>query len=575
MSQAQNIFKENLLQKLSFVKNSIHQRCTEQYYQIRSNPYLSSVDQRQKRFLGSAVKLAFRSVKTALRSNNFVPKLKTVTRVAGTAAAVGLTGVAIHDLVDSQQFKQDVLDKIEENPTEALHNKILQLQDMHKYYRTTDFKHNKDDLNNEFLSNISNSLHYNTELQATSIILDNLLLYFNAMMSQVESQYDSFMNIIESIISNIPTHDVNLQKAIIETAKQLPYQFSFISDNIYDILNTARVEHSINDTHVTSYIKTSIINPDSSLFLYKAVPLPYKTRSGKSIIPHFETKYVAVTNGYNYYTLINSDELLPCQKGSYFMCQNMNLYTKDSDSCVYAHFMGDNFNAGKVCNFYELSESNLFKLSADHTVHYFVPEAQKAIVTCLTNSTLQYKTSVTLKGTDTYKIPPGCSIETSGFYSVNPKFPIGYNLPKSAAPISNLNKILDLPEDTSFLDNVYIAAGVGNQLRGYFDMQTAYVILIIIVTISLLCGCACKHTKDRVKKWYLIVMSKQDERDQDHGIDEHGNTYRRVNLELEPLNDTAVSMENHINETPDTNLSEDEIAVAPKPILRMKPKTQN
>ena len=68
LSQSQNFLKQNLLAKIAYVKSSIKQKCDKTIAEIKNNPYISSVDNKKKRFIGSAVKAEINSAKYALRS---------------------------------------------------------------------------------------------------------------------------------------------------------------------------------------------------------------------------------------------------------------------------------------------------------------------------------------------------------------------------------------------------------------------------------------------------------------------------------------------------------------------------
>ena len=482
---SQDMLAESLIRKTKIVTAIIDQKCSLMKSKIENNPYLSSIDKHDKRWIGSAIRSALSRAKLALTSSNFVPRLKTISKVTGTAAAIGITGVAIQDVVSTQNFHQEVIEKLDNPITHLQHTSATP----NYHYGTQHFRNTKDDLNNQFLRNISNSVLMNTDFETISISLDNILIFFNSVNHHVITQYNSFMNVVDSIISNIPTNNVQLHKAILKTSQKLPNKFSFISDNIHDILKSSEVFHHINDTHLTAYINTPIINKESSLSLFKAMALPYKTKSGKAILPHFESMYMAVTSKYNYYTLLHGQELISCKKGDHYICTNMELYTKSSKTCTYAHFLGDNIEATKICNFYELKDSNYFKLASDHTLYYYVPKHTKAMIICLTNSTMTYKTTITLMDTGKYKIPNGCSIETENFYAQNPSFPNGYKLPQIVSPIMNYNKLVDLPEDTSFYDNIYIKSGIPALITTTLMPQIISIIIIIIISIISICAC--------------------------------------------------------------------------------------
>ena len=64
---AQNRLTRVLLEKATFVQSTIQQQCDELNHKISTNPYLSSINMHDKRWIGSAIRSALSKAKTALR----------------------------------------------------------------------------------------------------------------------------------------------------------------------------------------------------------------------------------------------------------------------------------------------------------------------------------------------------------------------------------------------------------------------------------------------------------------------------------------------------------------------------
>ena len=457
--------KQTVLNKIKIVQSNIKEKCKMVLSPITESPYIStSINNglRSKRLIGSIMKMSFAGVKLSLKSKNFLPKMKTLSALGGAAAALGSTSVAIYDYKQEQNFRNNVLENME-SPSEIL----KEANQLGAYeldgYRTNSYKKLKDRITNEYFQNITNTFYLNTQLESASILLDNIQTFIDQSISKLKMHFDAFMNIIDTIITNVPVHNIALQKSIIKASQTLPDGYSFMSDNILNILEVAEVFHSINDTHLTAIIKTPIINSDGSLYLFKANPLPYQTSSNFSVKPHFEKNYIA--SGYNYYSLLSADDLMACRFKNNYLCSNLNLYSNEAETCMFSHFIGDEMMAAKVCHYYKLQNESMFVLTKDHTLHYYVPKAEKAYLACTSAAIRHTKSSIILSGTGQYKIPEGCSINIDNFVGVNPKMPTDIELPKEIAPVQHINKLLNLPIDTSWTDDLYISSGIKDKIQ--------------------------------------------------------------------------------------------------------------
>ena len=457
--------KQTVTNKVKIVRNSIKERCKMVLNPIDKSPYIHTDlngNSRTKRMISSMMKLAFSGVKTSLKSTNFIPKLKKLTAITGAAATLGSTTVAIYDYTQEQEFRENVLNNME-SPSESLKEaNQIGAYDLDGY-RTNSYKKLKDKITNEYFQNITNTFYLNTQLASASILLDNIQIFVEQSIQNLKMHYDAFMGIIDTIITNIPAHNTALQKSIIKANEKLPDGYSFMSDNILNILEAAEVFHNINDTHVTAIIKTPIINSDGSLYLFKATALPYQTGSNFSVKPHFEKSYIA--SGYNYYALLDAEDLLACQYKNNYLCSNLNLYSNEAETCLFSHFISDEMMAAQVCHYYKLQNESMFVLTKDHKLHFYVPKPEKAYIACATTSIRNAKSSVILQGTGEYQIPQGCSIYIDNFVGVNPKMPTEVDLPKEIAPVQTVNKLLNLPIDTSWTDDLYINSGIRDKVQ--------------------------------------------------------------------------------------------------------------
>ena len=85
-------------------------------------------------------------------------------------------------------------------------------------------------------------------------------------------------------------------------------------------------------------------------------------------------------------------------------------------------------------------------------------EPVKAIVKCWDDNKYDFQDSQTLSGLGKMFVQPGCAVEVNHhYYAFNPKLP-DRQITREVfrANVEDANKFLTLPQDTSYLDDIYV-----------------------------------------------------------------------------------------------------------------------
>ena len=345
---------------------------------------------------------------------------------------------------------------------------------------------------NNYVANITETLTLTSTLSGANTIIDNLLLRNNEMALAVQSNFRSYQKLMQTIISQVPVNDPILNRHILDSLVRLPRGFSFLHSSLYEILNSASVSYEITQNLLTVNLYLPVIQNDMILYVYKGTSLPYATGAGMPVRPKFESTYLAVSSDNSKYALFSPSDLLPCKYKDTYICNNAKLYKRNQVStCIYAHFIDDPLSAQKNCFYYQLTTPH-FELTSDHKLHYFSPYPTTALFTCSDGHPKSHS-SVILTGTGVLQVPDGCSVEVNGFVGINPHIPVSNLVPSAAKPaITSIEKILELPPDSSFLDEVYIqATPMAKRSSPYVLNKTGELLLISLGCILLILLISC------------------------------------------------------------------------------------
>lgn len=514
-NQVQDSFKRHLVTKLTSAMSSISSKCDSILKPMQNSPYIvtssdlppfhqsdiQSQSIREKRSLSALVPIAVPLVQAAfkatggslLKSSFLDGPIKSLMSILHKSASSAPSAIGqIRESLTHSQYDIDYQNRLLTN-IKMLRNQLsTTIMNRRLPAEVLRSLQQRQLVANNYVANITETLTLTSTLSGANTIIDNLLLRNNEMALAVQSNFRSYQKLMQTIISQVPINDPVLNRHILDSLIKLPRGFSFLHSSLYDILSSASVSYEINDNLLTVNLFLPVIQNDMVLYVYKGTSLPYLTGSGLPVQPKFESVYIAVSSDKSKYALFSPSDLLPCKYKDTYICNNAKLYKRNEVStCIYAHFIDDPLSAQKNCFYYQLTVPH-FELTSDHKLHYFSPYPTTALFTCSDGHPYSHSSEI-LSGTSVLKVPDGCSVDVNGFVGINPHIPVAALVPNSAKPaVTSIEKILELPPDSSFLDEVYVqATPMAKRSSSYSLNKTGELLLISLGCILLILLISC------------------------------------------------------------------------------------
>lgn len=415
------------------------------------------------------------------RVNTFLPSIKKTAYAANIASAIGVSALAIDQHIKTSKFQQHLL----ENVTENVFSKRDIFEDgmfTHVLKTAKDVKENS-----RKIQDIFGALHSSVYLASISATLDDLMLQFDQMKNDAQMHYQAYMNIVSALVSK-NFLDSQIATALLDASKKLPKTYGFLSDNIFDLVNSATIQYEIEDSKIIVNLLVPVVDMDQILYVFKGNPLPYKSKNGLDILPKYEAPYIAVTRTLDRYALIYPKDLLACQYKDMYLCNSLPLYDEHAHTCMFSHFTNDVVTAS-YCYFQRLTNQSIFELTPSHTLYYYVPELTYAQIKCKSNDVINRIKPIQLEGIGEYYVEPGCTIEIDDeFVGVNPKIP-NNTLTREMFSIPEVNvlSLIDLPDDSSIADSIHIPISPYTGLKylgQWYANDTYYMVMGILFSIT-------------------------------------------------------------------------------------------
>ena len=521
-------YKQSLLSKVSTALSTIEKQCQQVLTPIKASPYIVYDEHqlnhnRQKRFL-PAIMSVFRSIGGALggfasraagsagaaanvagaagrtgsslitKAKTFLPSLKQTAYVSTVASALGVSALAIDQHLKASEFQSQLIP----NMAQTLNNTFQVFTSAKKF---TDLMQNAQRLNalQSYVATLNNALQTSVMLNSISASIDELLLDFSSKAVIVKNHFDVYNKIIETLVSKVFTDSLLIQ-AILDASTKLPSTYAFLSENVFDLINSATVTYELENSVLLVDLLIPIVSTKNCLFLFKGKPLPYSSAQDVAILPKYEAEYIAVSRDSYSYALINPSDLLPCIYKDMYLCNSLPLYTSQTRTCMYSHFMDNSLDA-QDCYFYKLGNSNVFELTSSHILYYYVPKRTTALKKCLENGHNVLKGTYILNGTGEMYVTPGCSVEIGNeFIGLNPKMPNNtVTREQFNVKVHNTDKMLDLTADASQLDGVHVPVPILHSQSDVDDMPMVLyfgkigfmifgviILVLIIIILSIL-----------------------------------------------------------------------------------------
>lgn len=532
-NEIQQNYRTILIDKISAAIQHINIACDNTLNPIKESPYITTEEgdaikqfeipssknvtngHRQKRSIVSLITSALRSsvgifgkafsrvkpisnmaIGTSTRSTKFLPSMKQMAYLSTIASAAGITGLTIDEFVNRK--KRDVNENF--NAYENMYDSVQQFNNL-KYDRTDSSQDIQISLLQDHVLGLDNAFKSTISMNMIDTSVDQILLAFKSLTNLVSNHFKAYNKMIDALTSRL-FNDPIVSEGILKAAEQIPTHYGFLSENIFEVIESATVSHNVNNTHVTVNLHLPVADERVLLYLFKATPLPYDTAMGP-VIPKYESPYIAVTKNRKYYALVHPRDLITCAYKNYFLCPSLPIFNKDVQTCIYAHFVNNHVRASH-CNFYELKDKNIFTLTNDHQLHYFVKEETLATISCVNKQELLDDTyTISLaKGTGNLTIPASCVVEVNGFLGLNPQ------LSQSLVPAFEFAQSVDkatsnlmtLPRDTFDDDGFFVPTSIYSDsatlmyvIKPFMDIFISIIVVIVLVVLSCCCCAACKY----------------------------------------------------------------------------------
>ena len=353
----------------------------------------------------------------------------------------------------------------------------------------------KRDITSTMVKHIHDILSASIHLNSLNMLIDNLEVSFDAAVQDATEQFDIHNKMTDVLITKSYT-DHTAIAAIKKAEKELPDSMAFMADDVGSILDSATTKAFLNDDLLTIQMSLPIINTRDIVYIYKAYPVPYRTRQNLTVIPRFESPYLGVNKEQNKYVPLDADMLLPCLKKDFFLCPTVSMYKASVPSCLYAHFKNNEIMASRHCEFHDASNTNFIKYLPNNVLYYHLLTPDKATITCqIEGSPIPHVTSHTIQGLGTLNIPNSCTVDVGNAFTAknsllqNETYP--YN--QTQYTVDTPNTFLDMPF-TSLIERIVEPFNI--QTDETLDLITSplrslamaiyTIILIVILTILLI-----------------------------------------------------------------------------------------
>ena len=531
-------FKQALIAKIDAAIVTIERSCNITLLPIQHSPYIVFPEHglRQKRFAAPAfIMSAFRATGSVLsgfarhtvraagsvgrqigqkaaaagraaapvfaRAKTFLPSLKKTAYLTTSASAIGVTALAVDQYLRSTQFN----DVHGDNFTDEIKYALEHLGDS----AATSLHTSKRVLRSAFpekvgfaMSGITNSLVAVVRLTGLSIAMDKLLIDFKDRLDIVNNHFRAYTTVIDALTSKVFT-DEQVTKTIIAASKSLPNDYAFMSENIFDLISTATIDHEVENSIILVNLFVPVVKQSLIMYLFKGDPLPYEVKGNISVIPKYEAAYIAVSQDASMYALVRPQDLLTCEYKNMYLCNSIPLFSREVKTCMYSHFTYNHITASD-CHFYRLGKENHFQFTSKHILYFYVTTPSHAEIRYEQDGSFRPHRTMTINGTGELKVEPGCRIEVAQqFITINPRMP-NNTITRSlfSSEISQAHKFLQLPVDSSHLDDVYVPTelhtaiafveNMPNTYQRFYDLMALIAIfsaILFAIYICITCNC--------------------------------------------------------------------------------------
>ena len=259
---------------------------------------------------------------------------------ASMLGTVGMTGLAIEDAInDGGEFEKL------NNVTSELYDSVDQYKQLdHATAAAVERLTVKDSAMHDHLLGLDGALQTTVILNSVSSAVDQMTLSFRAKADLVKSTFNSYNKIVDALTSKVFNEPL-ITKGIFSASKNLPSNYGFLSDNLFDIINTATTSHSLTDSILSVNLHIPVVHDKVILYLFKAFELPYTTEEGQAVLPIYEAPFIAVTADLKYYALVHPRDLIACTYKDQFLCPSLPLMSNAVQTCIFAHFLKNDLKA--------------------------------------------------------------------------------------------------------------------------------------------------------------------------------------------------------------------------------------
>ena len=515
-------YRMNLLDKIDTATKNIKQECKAVMDPIKTSPYIivnrRDANARTKRiapiipiiasafraggplfnFAKGGLGLASKAPSIVGQTAKVVPKLGVKSRFINTMkktpwfstlSTLGLTAMVIDDALEDNTPGSH---HIQHMPINAnISEEIIKSLRENANAKVSSQKFN---MLNTQLTHLNDALHATVQLGAVSARIDKFMIEFKYRSFYVSEQFKAYNSLIDIITSKVFNNPA-ITAAMLKASKSLPPSFGFLSDNVFEIMETASVTCEVEGTKAVVNLLLPIVHEQGVLCVWKGRPLPYETSDGTAVLPKYEASYIALSSDLDKYALVHLDDLNACRQQDYYMCTNLPMLTSSVRSCMYSHFKNDDI-AARDCHFFKLGKKNVFELDSENFLHYYTKEPVKAIVKCWDDNKYDFQDSQTLSGLGKMFVQPGCAVEVNHhYYAFNPKLP-DRQITREVfrANVEDANKFLTLPQDTSYLDDIYVPVAPtqsqgspedDDELDWTIVECLVYTMLVVVITTAL------------------------------------------------------------------------------------------
>ena len=275
--------------------------------------------------------------------------------------------------------------------------------------------------------NITSVMQMQAEIDSLLVTIDQIYLTFSENLKLAQNRIEQFMDFSDLIIYQKTPSDNMFRNIIYNIVRSLPRDYVLLEDSVLSSLKTATVNYTISDNFLISHLYIPIVKESTTLYLFKATPVPYFSGKYLPILPVFESEILGVTK-FRHFVHLKASDLLSCKYKNNFLCNSIKLYERTKPSCMISHFYRNKISAARHCEFVKL-EKPYFHISNNDIIYYHTPRKCKGKLLCQ-----DYSENVTLTKLGEYYIEKGCNFTVNNITFVNAKVEEKSDIPSELLP---------------------------------------------------------------------------------------------------------------------------------------------